>query len=125
MPRAYRGNLAQLLRETDVEDSPPRESGWIVRDKIDYEAMAESNRRRNEFFNRYSINKDVDARLNEYIATLTDTFLRQEIKNSRASDPNNKKKYITKKDLANLKESMINRDPLRLDLDDLARIIDL
>jgi hypothetical protein len=87
LPRAYRGNLAQLLRETDVEDSPPREPGWIVRDQIDYEAMTESNRRRNEFFNRDSINNDVDARLNEYIATLTDNDIHFYDKKSRIHGP--------------------------------------
>ena len=84
-----------VIDESDDDDSP-REAGWLIRDQIDYESLAESNQRHNEFFNKVSIDDEIRAKLNEYILTLSDKVVREAI-DYRAIDPTNIKKNITKK----------------------------
>jgi hypothetical protein len=84
-----------VIDESDDDDSP-RETVWLIRDQIDYESLAESNQRHNEFFNKASIDDEIRAKLNEYILTLSDKVVREAI-DYRAIDPTNIKKNITKK----------------------------
>jgi len=84
--RVFRENMAQLVREISDDDSPPRELGWIIRDQIDYEPLAESSRQHNEFFNKASIDQEIEQKLNEYIQTITDNEIRQEVANLWSSD---------------------------------------
>ena len=105
---------------SDNDDSA-RDPCWLIRDQINYEALAESNNRHNEFFNKASIDDETRAKLNEYVLTLTDKVVREAIKTSRAIDPTNIKKNITKKDMDTHKTTLtsnqraIIRDQVRVE----------
>ena len=74
-----------------------------------YEAIAESNIRHNEFFNKTSIDDEIQSKLNAYIITINEKVIREGIKSARAKDPTNTKKNITKNDIETYKTSLISQ----------------
>lgn len=66
----------------------------------------EKNRRYNEFFNKEMLDNEIARRLAVYESTLTNDFVKKEIKTMRASS-SLQRKYITVKDISSYKEVLL------------------